>query len=89
MSACGTKQTCSMQRMTASGAKSRLTNRCLPISIYEYTPPDYARLLQRHPPTLLLLIARSSNPYTLPLFVLRHRPVRDVGIFGTAKAGRN
>ena len=26
----------------------------------------------------ILLIARSSNPYALPPFVLRHRPVRDV-----------
>jgi hypothetical protein len=38
MSACGTKQTCSMRwQMSAFGAKRTVTNRCLPIPIYEYT----------------------------------------------------
>jgi hypothetical protein len=34
---------------------------------------DYARLLQRHPRSLLL-IATSSNPYTLPPFSLASSP---------------
>jgi hypothetical protein len=39
MSAFGTKQTyLTRRRMSASSGKTTLTNRCLPISIYEYTP---------------------------------------------------
>ena len=37
LSAFGTKQTYSMRsRMSVLGAKQPVTNRCLPISVYEY-----------------------------------------------------